>query len=82
MASHYKEFLPFEDALAVARSLGLNSTREWEAWSKLFYPGSTNWQMLQTVARAVEMSRRVGVKVRRPPRPPAASALPTPPSSR
>ena len=27
-------FLPFEDALAVARSLGLGSQKEWQAWSK------------------------------------------------
>ena len=34
MASYYKEFLPFEDALAVARSLGLTSEKEWRAWCK------------------------------------------------
>ena len=28
------QFLPFEDALAVARSLGLNGQKDWEAWSK------------------------------------------------
>ena len=31
---HTKLFLPFEEALAVARSLGLASMREWKVWSK------------------------------------------------
>ena len=29
-----KQFLPFEEALAVARSLGLANTKAWYAWSK------------------------------------------------
>ena len=32
-----RQFLSFEDALAVARSLGLNSSREWVAWCKRFW---------------------------------------------
>ena len=28
------KFLPFDEALAVARSLGLASSREWKVWCK------------------------------------------------
>ncbi len=39
---HTKEFLPFKEALAEARSLGLASWKEWRAWCKEGM-GPWNW---------------------------------------